>query len=137
MVTCWEQCLVRGIWGESSGAPGFVAAVGRTAGSQQQLPGTAQQGEITGARTHYSQPSHLGALRNHSGVVWLEKQRLAALNLGREQGLVGFKGLLRLGKHTAQPLQDLEQFTPCPHTLFAAGVSGAVPVFQVFRDLLR
>lgn len=82
--------------------------------------GIAREGEIGVAGANYSRPSpaatHLGSPRNHSGVVWLEKQRLPALYLGREQGLAGFKGLLRVGKHTAQPRQDLEQFTPCPHT---------------------
>lgn len=43
------------------------------------------------------------------------KAEAPALYLGREQGLVGSEGLLRVGEHTAE---DLEQFTPCVNTHF-------------------
>lgn len=78
LVTRWEQqYLVRGIWGRIQPVSRFCGCCGKglaplvsilqTAGSQQQLLGTAQEGEIRAGR-NYSLPSpaasHLGTTRS-------------------------------------------------------------------------
>lgn len=122
--------MVRGIWGEPSRSPGSVAAVGRAwrrCSSSSRLLGasSSSQGQHTRDKAEWQgeiipNPALLPVTWGHQGTIqelfgWKSRDWLPC-TWGESRGLVGFKRLLRVGKHMAEPRQDLEQFTPCPHT---------------------